>query len=171
MGALLKALVDHVLLRKEKKIDFAEKSIRVADALMTRMYDELTHTQQLLEDAKQDGEALRAELASRPTTDAYEKLNEQMRRYLAQLIQASRELDVIRSDTPHRPTSVEASRIPPHLLNALREAVGPNGSIEMTSRYVVLQSDRGSLMTWIQNNEDVVRDVEGYGFKVRIPKK
>ncbi|MFI7305519.1 hypothetical protein ACIBM8_20090 [Micromonospora aurantiaca] len=62
VGALLKSWVDHLLARREKRVNIADKSVQMAATLMTRMEAELTRAQSALTEAQKEGERVRAEL-------------------------------------------------------------------------------------------------------------
>ncbi|WP_433229002.1 hypothetical protein ACQP2H_24175 [Micromonospora sp. CA-248260] len=63
VGALLQAWVTHLLHRRERKINIADKSVQIAETLMTRMEAELTRAQQALATVRQESDELRVELA------------------------------------------------------------------------------------------------------------
>ncbi|MEU4382798.1 hypothetical protein [Micromonospora echinofusca] len=63
VGAVLQAWVTHLLHRRERKINIADKSVQMAETLMTRMEAELTRAQQALATVRQESDELRAELA------------------------------------------------------------------------------------------------------------
>lgn len=63
MGALLKSWVDHLLARREKRVNIADKSVQMAATLMNRMEAELTRAQAALAKAEQEAQQLRTEQA------------------------------------------------------------------------------------------------------------
>ncbi|GIG92383.1 hypothetical protein Pen02_73190 [Plantactinospora endophytica] len=62
LGTLISLLVGHLLNRREKKINIAEKAVQVADTMMTRLTDSLDRVQEELAVAKRENEELRLEL-------------------------------------------------------------------------------------------------------------
>jgi hypothetical protein len=58
VGALLKAGFDHLLGRRKRKLDLAEKSVQIAELLLTRMEGELLRAQ-----TRMEGELARAQEA------------------------------------------------------------------------------------------------------------
>ncbi|MGW5578126.1 hypothetical protein [Micromonospora chokoriensis] len=90
VGALLKSWIDHLLGRRERRIDIADKSVQMADTMMTRMEGELIKTIDALAKTQREGEELRAELAS--TTDVHSarelELSDQLHRANKELARA-----------------------------------------------------------------------------------
>ncbi|MEU7995378.1 hypothetical protein AB0B83_08575 [Micromonospora sp. NPDC049060] len=63
VGALLQAWVTHLLHRRERKVNIADKSVQMAATLMNRMEAELGRAQEALDKAEREAQELRAELA------------------------------------------------------------------------------------------------------------
>ncbi|MFY1687290.1 hypothetical protein [Plantactinospora sp. WMMB782] len=62
LGTLISLLVGHLLNRREKKVNIAEKAVQVADTMMTRLTESLDRVQEELAVAKRENEELRLEL-------------------------------------------------------------------------------------------------------------
>ncbi|PYC75205.1 hypothetical protein C7C45_04875 [Micromonospora arborensis] len=86
-GALIKSWVDHLLSRHDRKINIADKSVQIAESLMSRMESELTKTLDALEETQRQGERLRAELAM--TATDRDELSARELKLTAQLRQAN----------------------------------------------------------------------------------
>ncbi|MER7994913.1 hypothetical protein [Micromonospora chalcea] len=76
LGSVVAAFISHLLGRRERKVNIADKSVQIAEAMMTRMEGELTRVQQALAKAQHESEELRATLAE--TKTAKGKLSEQL---------------------------------------------------------------------------------------------
>jgi hypothetical protein len=83
-GALLKSWLDHSLSRRDREASLNERSVKVAEALMTRL-------EAALAKAQEENEALRAELNTRHDDIDGEKV----RRVLADLAQLLGEIDTL----------------------------------------------------------------------------
>ncbi|MEU8170699.1 hypothetical protein AB0B97_29790 [Micromonospora sp. NPDC049004] len=120
VGALLPMLVGHLLGRGEKKVNIADKSVQMAETLMTRMEAEITRAEEALGRARRENQELQAEL-TKATASMGRSLNPQERSIRRRLSESDREL--------------EAS------LNALARLQGDvqklsEGEIERLSRYL-----------------------------------
>ncbi|GAB3986164.1 hypothetical protein V1634_29105 [Plantactinospora veratri] len=69
VGAVLQAWVTYLLHGRERKINIADKSVQMAETLMTRMEAELTRVQEALAKAQQETEELRATLTETSTNE------------------------------------------------------------------------------------------------------
>lgn len=101
VGAVLQAWATHLLQRREKKINIADKSVQIADALMSltsKMEAELTRAREALAKAQQESEALREELnrtaATRSADDARE-LERKQKRQAEHLASATSAIDTV----------------------------------------------------------------------------
>ncbi|MFR9777307.1 hypothetical protein ACL02O_14775 [Micromonospora sp. MS34] len=63
LGSVITAVVSHLLSRRERRVNIADKSVQMVEAVLTRMETELTRAQESLGRAQQENEELRAELA------------------------------------------------------------------------------------------------------------
>ncbi len=103
VGAVLQAWVTHLLARREKRVNIADKSVQIAATLMTRMEGELSRTLDALAKTQREGEELRAELAS--TTEVYSarelELSDQLQRANAELARARAFIETVRNVDQH----------------------------------------------------------------------
>ncbi|MGW0503421.1 hypothetical protein [Micromonospora sp. NPDC003241] len=77
LGSVFAAFISHLLSRRERKVHIADKSVQIAESIMTRMEGELSRVQEALAKAHQESEELRVTLAE--TKTAKGKLSEQLK--------------------------------------------------------------------------------------------
>jgi hypothetical protein len=100
VGALLKALFDHFLGRKARRVDLAEKSIRVADAAVSMADAQLTRAKEAIETLERELGELKAQAAAAPSAG---NDSGQLTEVLDRVVEARDELrqltEVVRSRT------------------------------------------------------------------------
>jgi len=94
VGSAITALLTHWLNRHTRTVDIAEKSIRVAESMMTRMQADLERAYGALEKAKQESEELRGQLAELASEDQ----NASLDRAIEELDQAGIDISTLRED-------------------------------------------------------------------------
>src|SRR5947208_1249181 len=89
LGAIAKTLLDRVLTRKDHKADLADKSIRIADIVVSLSESQLAKAQATIESLQREGEDLRAKLKATDRLDEIDSLG---------LVDAYREVDAANAE-------------------------------------------------------------------------